>query len=190
MRAVDRAVISSLPLYGDSARYLPVLALREGHVVEEIVVDVHPEHQRLRIYRPGTYVRRLVDLVGLTFLFRFSQKPLRFFGMAGAALLASSAVILGVLIVQRIGGEPLANRPVLILGALLAVLGVQSIALGLIGEIIVHLTSNRPRYRVRAVYSRNRRSPAARTSDGSPIDAEDQPDARQSVAAASAGDTV
>jgi hypothetical protein len=153
-RAVRREVFPTLPLFGDTARYLPVLALREGHRVEEVPVAVHPEHQRLKLYTPGIYVRRLIDLLGITFLSRFSQKPLRFFGLAGTVLLTWGIVVLGVLFIQRFGGQPLATRPILLLGTLLVVLGFQAIALGLIGEVIVHLMSlRRQHYRVRSVHS-------------------------------------
>jgi hypothetical protein len=155
VRAVRRDVFATLPLYGDSARYLPVLAHREGHRVEEITVSQHAAQERMRVNGPGIYLRRLFDLLGLTFLFRFSQKPLRFFGLAGSALLMPGLITLGVLFVQRMGGDALASRPILLLGALLVVLGIQAIGLGLIGEIIVHLTSlRRQEYRVRAVHSR------------------------------------
>jgi hypothetical protein len=149
VRAGRRDVLRSIPLYGDFARFLPLAAQREGYTVEEIPVPQHPEERRARIYSPGIYLRRLIDVIGLVFLLRFTEKPLRFFGLAGALLSAAGGAILVVLAIQRLGGQALSDRPLLLFGLLLLVLGIQAIALGLIGEIIVHLhASQRRTYRL------------------------------------------
>jgi hypothetical protein len=149
VRAARRDVLRAIPLYGDFSRFLPLAALREGYLVEEVSVPQHSRERRTRVYSPGVYLRRLIDVIGLVFLLRFTEKPLRFFGLTGALLTAAGGLILLVLAVQRLGGESLADRPLLLLGLLLLVLGVQSIALGLIGEIIVHLNASQRRtYRI------------------------------------------
>jgi len=149
VRALRRDVALALPLYGDFARFFPVFAAREGFRVEQVDLPQHPRDRRTRLYSPGVYLRRLVDVLGLLFLTRFTYKPLRFFGLIGSGVGAGGAVILLVLFVQRIGGQAIANRPLLLLGTLLLTLGVQLVALGLVGEIVVHLeaTDRRP-YRV------------------------------------------
>ena len=102
------------------------------------------------MYSLGVYLRRLIDLLGLVFLVRFTHKPLRFFGLFGSLFSFTGGAILIVLFVQRIGGRGIADRPMLLLGTILFVLGVQAIAMGLIGEIIVHLhASHRRTYRLR-----------------------------------------
>jgi hypothetical protein len=141
VRAMRREVLEQIPLYGDFARFLPVLALREGYRVEEFPAIQHPGDVRTRLYSPGTYVRRLIDLFGLFFLLRFTEKPLRFFGLAGSVSALGGVLVLAVLLVQRLQGQGIADRPLLLLGVLLLVLGVQAIALGLVGEIIVHLNA-------------------------------------------------
>ncbi len=149
VRAMRKSVLEDLPLYGDLFRFLPILAVREGYRVEEVDTPQHEVDTRTRLYAPGTYLRRLVDLLGLFFLVRFTEKPLRFFGLLGSVLLAGGGAVLGVLLVQRLGGQGIADRPMLLLGVLMTVLGVQAIALGLVGEIIVHLqASHRRSYRV------------------------------------------
>ena len=150
VRAMKRSILEDLPLYGDFFRFLPVIARREGFRVVELEAPQHPEDQRARVYAPGVYLRRLVDLLGLFFILRFTHKPLRFFGLVGSSFALGGAVILAVLFVQRVGGRGIADRPMLLLGTLLLVLGVQAIAMGLIGEIIVHLSaSHRRTYRLR-----------------------------------------
>jgi hypothetical protein len=139
VRAMRREVLQEIPLYGDFFRFLPLLALREGYQVEEVDAAQHPRDIRRRFYGPGVYLRRLLDVFGLYFLLRFTEKPLRFFGLLGSVLSLVGGLLLLVLLVQRIEGVGIANRPLLLLGVLLVVLGVQAVALGLIGEIIVHL---------------------------------------------------
>lgn len=149
--AVRRKVLDEVPLYGDFFRFLPLLAWREGYRVEEVPAPQHERDRRTRVYSPGVYIRRLIDVLGLFFLLRFTEKPLRFFGLVGTVLGAAGAAVLAILAVQRLGGEAIANRPLLLVGNLLIVLGVQAFALGLIGEIIVHLHAGARRpYRLAA----------------------------------------
>jgi hypothetical protein len=150
VRALRPEVLGELPLYGDFARFLPLLALREGWRVQELPATVHPKAMAARLYGPGVYLRRLIDVMGLLFLLRFTEKPLRFFGLIGSAALLPGLVILAVVFVQRLAGQGIAERPLLLLGVLLTTLGVQAIALGLVGEMIVHLQAPRRRsYRLR-----------------------------------------
>lgn len=150
VRAMRRQVAEALPLYGDLHRFIPALALREGYRVSEVALPQHPSDMRTRIYKPGVYVRRLLDIVAFFFLAKFTEKPLRFFGLVGSVFLGSGAIITLVLLAQRIGGQGIANRPLLLLGVLLIALGVQLMGLGLVGEIIVHLRApHRRAYRIR-----------------------------------------
>jgi glycosyltransferase involved in cell wall biosynthesis len=150
VRVMRRTVAESLPLYGDMHRFIPALAVREGYKVSEIAVPQHPNDARVRVYGPGVYFRRLLDIATFFFVAKFTEKPLRFFGMVGSVALAIGAAIGIVLVVDKIGGHPISNRPLLLLGVLLVALGVQLIGLGLVGEIIVHLRApHRRAYRVR-----------------------------------------
>ena len=150
VRAVRRDVLREIPLYGEFARFLPLLALYNGFSVTEVPSPQHRSDMPVRVYGPGVYLRRLIDILGLSFLLRVTGKPVRFFGLVGSLLASSGALLLLVLFVQRVAGQPLAGRPMLLLSVLLLVLGIQAIALGLIGEIIVHFSASRRRaYRLR-----------------------------------------
>lgn len=151
VRAMRGDLLQNLPLYGDFARFLPFLAMNQGYAVKEVRAPQHPNDLRRRVYGPGIYGRRMIDVLGLSFLLRFTDKPLRFFGLVGAVLGIAGTLLLLVLLVQRVGGEGVADRPMLLLSVLLVTLGVQAIALGLIGEMIVHFHAARHRrYRLRA----------------------------------------
>jgi hypothetical protein len=151
VRAFRPKVLEEARVYGDFARFLPLLALRDGFVVDEVPSGVHRSAMRGRMYGPGVYVRRLIDVVGLTFLLRFTDKPLRFFGLIGFVLAALGALICVTLFVERqFNHRGIADRPFLLLGVLILTLGVQAVALGLIGEMIVHLhAARRSMYRLK-----------------------------------------
>lgn len=156
VRGIRREVLAEIPLYGDFYRFLPVIAMREGYRVEEVDAPQHARDAKTRVYSPGIYLRRLIDVFGLFFLARFTFKPLRFFGMIGGIMTILGGLILTVLFVQRLMGESLAGRPLLLLGVLIFTLGIQAIALGLIGEIIVHFNAaNRSPYRVQVRAAEN-----------------------------------
>lgn len=148
VRAIRRDVFESLPMYGDFHRFLPFFALRQGYQVDEVEAPQHVGDHQPRIYSPSVYLRRVLDVFGLYFLMRFTEKPLRFFGLIGGGSLLTGSAILAVLALQRVQGQSLADRPILLLGVLLLVLGVQAVALGLIGEIIVHVNTLRGGNRV------------------------------------------
>jgi glycosyltransferase involved in cell wall biosynthesis len=150
VRIIRRTVAEGLPLYGDLHRFIPALALREGYRVTEVAVPQHPSNARTRLYGPGVYIRRLLDIAAFFFLAKFTEKPLRFFGLVGSGFFLAGAITSLVLLVNRIEGQGIANRPLLLLAVLLLALGVQLLGLGLVGEIIVHLRApHRRAYRVR-----------------------------------------
>jgi glycosyltransferase involved in cell wall biosynthesis len=159
VRAVRREAFDDIPLYGDFARFLPLLALFRGYRVEEIDAPQHPRDLQTRVYSPGVYVRRSIDLFGLYFLLKFMDKPLRFFGLAGAALGAmGGAVLLAMAYRKIVANESIGDKPLLLLGVLLLTLGAQAVALGLIGEMIVHFHApGRRFYRIRANGDERRR---------------------------------
>jgi glycosyltransferase involved in cell wall biosynthesis len=150
VRVMRRTVAETLPLYGDLHRFIPALALREGFRVQEVSVPQHPSDARTRVYRPGVYFRRLLDIAAFFFLAKFTEKPLRFFGLVGSVFFGAGGILSLVLLIERVQGQGIANRPALLLAVLLVALGVQLIGLGLVGEIIVHLRApHRRAYRVR-----------------------------------------
>ena len=137
-KALRRSAANELQLYGDQHRFLPLLAKYSGFRVREISCRQAVSDQQSRPYMPGIYVRRMLDLLTAFFLLKFTKKPLRFFGLLGSLVFTAGAALMIVLVIQRLGfGIALGDRPMLLLAALLTVLGIQIIAIGLIGEIII-----------------------------------------------------
>lgn len=139
MKAFRRDVLKGIPLYGDFYRFLPILAERHGFNVTEVPVKRRQGQKTSTIYGPMHYVRRLLEILNLIFITRFTEKPLRFFGGWGICTAAIGIVINFVLVIQRLFyGQGMADRPMLLLGILLIVAGIQFISIGLIGEMIVY----------------------------------------------------
>ena len=137
-RAMRAEVAKEVPLYGDLHRFFPLLAFRRGFKISEVEVQQSQSDRGIRLHRPGVYLRRLLDLLTLFFLFKFTKKPLRFFGLLGVGLFSIGSVVTGYLGIERLFmGVGLSNRPLLIAAALMMVLGVQLFSVGLLGEIII-----------------------------------------------------
>ncbi len=138
LRAMKRKVAEEIALYGDLHHFFPLLAYQRGFKVVEVPVQQSRRDVNRRVYNPGLYLRRLLDLLTLLFLFKFTRKPLRFFGLVGSGLFGSGTIITGYLGLYRLlGFGGIADRPLLILGVLLMVLGIQLFSIGLLGELII-----------------------------------------------------
>jgi hypothetical protein len=137
-RAMKRAVLQELSLYGDQHRLLAVLAHRHGFGVAEVEVRQSERDRFEGVYRPREYAHFLLDVCTVFFLVRFTKKPLRFFGMLGAIMFGIGALVVLYLVIERIAFQAsLADRPALLLSALVVVLGLQLFALGLLAELII-----------------------------------------------------
>jgi glycosyltransferase involved in cell wall biosynthesis len=137
-RAFKREVLHNVYIYGDQNRFLPLLANRFGYKVKEI--DVQPLHKELskRVYSIGHYTERLVNLISIFFLIKFTRKPLRFFGFPGILIFTAGFLLaLYLFWVRMFGGESLADKPMVLVSILLIVFGIQLFAIGLVAEIII-----------------------------------------------------
>jgi dolichol-phosphate mannosyltransferase len=136
LKAYRSDVVQGLRLYGELHRFIPVLAHYRGHRVAELAVNHRPrEHGRSR-YGVERYLRGFLDLLTVSFIGRYRYRPLHLFGGLGLGLGALGFGVLVYLTVLKIGGEAIGRRPLLILGVLLVVVGLQFFSLGLISELI------------------------------------------------------
>jgi glycosyltransferase involved in cell wall biosynthesis len=137
-RAMRRQVLEELTLYGDQHRFLPILAYRQGFRVTEVEVAQSKQDRFDGVYQAREYIHRILDIVTVFFLVRFTKKPLRFFGMVGVSIFSIGTVLTLWLVVERLFlGHALSDRPALLLTSLMIVLGLQLFALGLLGELII-----------------------------------------------------
>lgn len=129
-------VIKTINIYGEMHRYIPVLAKMAGFSVTEIVVN-----HRARLYGntkfgAGRFLKGFLDLVTVIFLGKYNRNPLHFFGKIGTILFTGGLIINSYLTIQWLGGIWIGNRPILFLGVLLMIVGIQFISLGLLAEMI------------------------------------------------------
>ena len=153
VRAMRREVANQLVFHGDLHTFLPLLAHRLGFSVRGITVGQSEKDRNARLRNPLVYLRRLIDILNIAFLTKFTKKPLRFFGMIGSSLILMGGVILAYIVFERLAFDvELGTRPALFIGALMAVVGVQILAVGLVGEIITFAHAGKSKeYQVKEV---------------------------------------
>jgi glycosyltransferase involved in cell wall biosynthesis len=126
LKAYRAEVLRGIRLYGELHRFIPVLAHYRGFRVAEVPVNHRPrEHGRSR-YGMERYVRGFLDLLTVTFMGRYRHRPLHLFGGLGLVYLT----------VLKALGNAIGHRPLLTLGVLLVVVGVQLVSLGLVSELV------------------------------------------------------
>jgi dolichol-phosphate mannosyltransferase len=150
LKAYRAEVVKELRLYGELHRFIPVLAHYRGHRIAELPVNHRPrEHGRSR-YGVERYLRGFLDLLTVSFIGRYRHRPLHLFGGLGLGLGGLGFVILVYLTILKIYGHAIGERPLLILGVLLVVVGLQFFSLGLISELITSQHEERAGPRERA----------------------------------------
>lgn len=138
LKAYRRDVVEELELYGDAHRFLPALAAVVGDRVAEIDVQHHPRVHGTSKYGISRVGKVFLDLLALPFMLKFFNRPIRFFGGLGLAFGAAGAGVLGYLGYARLVlDQSIGNRPLLFVGFLLAIMAVQFVSLGLIGELVI-----------------------------------------------------
>ena len=136
LKAYRAEVVRGLRIYGELHRFVPVLAHYRGYRIAELPVNHRPrEHGRSR-YGPERYLRGFLDLLTVSFIGRYRHRPLHLFGGLGLALGLAGIAILVYLTVVKATGHAIGQRPLLTLGVLLVVVGMQFFSLGLISEMI------------------------------------------------------
>jgi glycosyltransferase involved in cell wall biosynthesis len=136
LKAYRDEVLDGMRLYGELHRFIPVLASYQGYRVAEIPVNHRArQHGRSR-YGPERYLRGFFDLLSVTFMGRYRYRPLHLFGGIGVLMGAVGFIILLYLTMLKLWGHGIGGRPLLTLGVLLEVVGIQFVSLGLISELI------------------------------------------------------
>jgi glycosyltransferase involved in cell wall biosynthesis len=144
LKAYRSEVLENVRLYGDLHRFIPVLAHHLGFRTAEIQVNHRPRLNGRSRYGIERYARGFFDLLTVAYLGRYRHRPLHFFGGIGLLLGACGFVILLYLTALKLGGSAIGGRPLLLLGVLLSVVGIQFFSLGLVGELLTSQHEERP----------------------------------------------
>jgi len=137
LKAYRKKVIEEIELYGELHRFIPALASWKGFKVEEVKVEHHPRKYGQSKYGTERYLRGIFDLLTVILLTKYTQKPLHFFGLSGVILFSVGSLIDLYLAILWFSGQWISNRPLLLYGTLLVIVGIQFIFFGLLGELIV-----------------------------------------------------
>jgi glycosyltransferase involved in cell wall biosynthesis len=155
LKAYRADVVKELRLYGEMHRFIPALIGGNGARIAELPVQHHARRHGRSKYGLSRTLRVIFDLMTVKFWLSFLTRPLQIFGLLGVATGGLGALICLYLAVLKLGWqEPLAQRPLLMLGVLLLVVGVQFICMGILAEIqtrTYHESSNKPIYTIRDV---------------------------------------
>jgi dolichol-phosphate mannosyltransferase len=136
LKAYRAEVVRNLRVYGELHRFLPVLAHDRGYRVAELAVNHRPRGHGKSRYGVERYLRGFLDFLTVWFMGRYRHRPLHLFGGLGVAMGAIGTILLAYLTVLKLSGEPIGHRPLLTLGVLLVVVGLQFFSLGLLSELI------------------------------------------------------
>jgi glycosyltransferase involved in cell wall biosynthesis len=150
LKAYRAEVVHGLRLYGELHRFIPVLAHYRGFRIAELPVNHRPREHGGSRYGIERYLRGFLDLLTVSFIGRYRHRPLHLFGGLGLALATIGIGILVYLTVDKALGHAIGGRPLLTLGVLLVVVGMQFFSLGLISEMITSHHEERARERDRA----------------------------------------
>lgn len=144
LKAMRRAVLEEIPLYGDNYRFLPLLADVAGFKTTEVAVHHIPRLHGVSKYGFFRLFFGLIDTITTYFIYRFSEKPLHFFGSIGGGIFSIGFFLSIYMTIERIFfGKLLYRRPLLFFAILLIIVGIQIIMTGIIGELIVYISQKK-----------------------------------------------
>jgi len=153
-------IVKPMKLYGEMHRFLPAIASEFGVTIEEYVVNHRPRLHGNSKYGISRTVRVVLDLLTVKFLISYRTRPVQIFGLWGLIMTATGAATwLWLAYVKYFRHTGIADRPLLLAGTVLLVMGVQFIVLGLLAEMLArtyHESQDKPIYVIKEI----RQSPA------------------------------
>lgn len=155
LKIFKREIAEELGLYGELHRFIPVLASMQGARITQVDVKHHARRFGQSKYGLGRTFRVLSDLVTMIFFRKYIQKPMHLFGTIGFISVFFGILINLYLLILKIAGNDIWGKPLLILGLILLLGGIQLITIGIIAEINVRTyfeSSNKKTYQVRHIY--------------------------------------
>ncbi len=155
LKAYRAEVIQNIPLYGDLHRFIPALASIYGAQIAELPVRHHERARGTSKYTLARTFRVIMDLIIVSFLKSYAQRPMHAFGWAGVVMMVLGFGIDAYLAFQKLAfGAQLANRPLLLFGTVLMLAGLQIASLGILAELQIrtyHESQGKPIYTIREI---------------------------------------
>lgn len=167
LKVFKREIAEDLGLYGELHRFIPVLASMQGARIVQVEVKHHPRKFGVSKYGLGRTFRVMSDLVTMVFFRKYSQKPMHLFGTMGFISLILGVIINIYLLILKIMGEDIWGKPILLLGMILLLGGIQLITIGIIAEISMRTyyeTGDKKTYKIRKVWSAEDKVPVRKSA--------------------------
>ncbi len=155
LKVFRREIAEELGLYGELHRFIPVLAKLQGAKITQVDVKHHPRIHGKSKYGINRTFKVMSDLVLMVFMRKYMQKPMHLFGTIGFISFGIGAVINIYLLVLKLMGNDIWGKPLLILGLILLLGGIQFITIGIIADINTRTyfeSQNKKTYNVRKIY--------------------------------------
>jgi glycosyltransferase involved in cell wall biosynthesis len=159
LKIFKKEIAEDLGLYGELHRFIPVLAKLQGARITQVDVKHHPRKFGKSKYGIGRTFRVLSDLVLMVFFRRYMQKPMHLFGTLGFISFGLGLLINTYLLILKILGHDIWGKPILILGLIFLLGGIQLITIGILAEIAVRTyyeSQSKKTYQVRKVYQKEK----------------------------------
>ena len=156
LRVYKAEIAQNMGLYGELHRFIPVLAKQQGAKMTEVDVKHHPRIHGTSKYGLSRTFKVMADLILMLFFQKYFQRPIHLFGGLGLLSFLLGGIINVYLLVLKIMGEDIWGRPILILGFMLILAGIQLITTGIIAEIIVRTyfeSQDKKTYRIKGLYT-------------------------------------
>jgi glycosyltransferase involved in cell wall biosynthesis len=155
LKAYRKEVITDFRLYGEMHRFIPAYAHSVGAKITEVPVTHHPRKYGKTKYGINRTFKVILDLFTVKFLLNYANKPIYLFGGAGVIMMVTSMLMLGFLFIRKLlFRTSVVQSSFFLIGIMLMILGVQSIFMGLIAELLVrtyHESQHKPTYTLRRV---------------------------------------
>lgn len=146
LKACRREVLEEITLYGELHRYFPVLAASAGFSVTEVPVIHHARTYGKSKFGSGRILHAFFDLLSTKFLTVYKHEPMQVFGLFGSIGILLGLIILSYLSYLHFIGQSISRRPLLFLGMLFVLFGMQMVSTGLLGELIIHKDKDKQSY--------------------------------------------
>ncbi|MDX5325552.1 MAG: glycosyltransferase family 2 protein [Bacteroidota bacterium] len=160
LKVFKRRIAKNLGLYGDLHRFIPVLASLQGARITQMDVRHHARQFGHSKYGINRTAKVLSDLFLILFFQRYLLKPMHLFGIVGVVLFFIGAAIDIYLLILKLGGADIWGKPLLILGAMLTLGGIQLITTGILAEILIRTyyeAQNKTTYQIRHRFTGGRK---------------------------------
>jgi len=155
LKVFKREIAEDLGIYGELHRFIPVLAKLQGANITQVDVKHHARRFGSSKYGLNRTFKVMADLITMVFLRKYLQKPMHLFGPLGFISFGLGAIINLYLLILKLLGHDIGGKPLLILGLIFLLGGIQLITIGILAEINMRTYfegTNRKTYQVRRIF--------------------------------------